>query len=393
MKKFVKQFLSVMLSAVIILSVVPALSAEEVPYAALFSWNFTQKTKYATPKISGTSATAVSWGDYRAAFMVFELPEESDKNKKWAISDSYLVFDNGQKEGQAPDVTIKTVDGDALMELYEAGLPTSSDETVQKKLEEIRDSGVTVGIFSTLSSSVSSPMYLDTYIENAKAENKKYIGFYLTCRSEDNAKNAGIVNFVKPVLTEAMETEAVDEFDVSVESVGIKVGKSESVTPKISPDNAEIKSVTSSDESVVSVKVNDGKILIEGLKAGFADIAIEVWYGEKKMQKSFCVTVSENANVVESKAVSLIKNGTAAAVLMDGEYANDTRAYKQIRRAVNDLRQDLGMVSGAMNQDDIPMADTTEKQEERLSGIAPIITEIPSAAENAIIVGSIESSP
>lgn len=97
-----------------------------------------------------------------------------------------------------------------------------------------------------------------------------------------------------------------------------------------------------------------------------------------------------------------IYDGTkTATVLMDKSYSaneNSDRTYSQVLRAVNDLRQDIAMVTGAIDYKEIQQtfADDEEKKLERLENAdqskAPQLKTGSANAEYAIIIGVIGES-
>ena len=108
---------------------------------------------------------------------------------------------------------------------------------------------------------------------------------------------------------------------------------------------------------------------------------------------------------VRETGFAIYQNQKTAAILMDESYDGKTgayaeRTYRQIRRAAGDLRQDVAMVTGAVDFEEIQQvfSDTDEMQEKRLSEanqsqVPQLVTDdadVP--GENVIIVGSIENS-
>ena len=97
-----------------------------------------------------------------------------------------------------------------------------------------------------------------------------------------------------------------------------------------------------------------------------------------------------------------IYDGTkTATVLMDKSYSaseNSDRTYSQVLRAANDLRQDIAMVTGAIDYKEIQQtfADDEEKKLERLENAdqskAPQLKTGSANAEYAIIIGVIGES-
>lgn len=382
-----KKAICVLLATILLLSLLPVISyTQPTAYANIFSWNFTSGTKYSTPKVSGTSATCVSWGNYRVAFMAFPIPDTIEK-EEWIISDSHMVFDNGRNSGQAPTVTIKLIDGDALMEIYnDHSLGTLTDASATQSLAALRDSGVTVGTFSTITSDQSSSMSIGKDMLELKNAGSKYVGFYLTCRSEDSASSAGIVNFVKPILTVAPETEDIIDLDITLSPQVLKRGESITISPAITPMDAIITNVVSSNNSIAQASFTDTSITLNGNSTGFASLTVSIKYEDKTMDKTFSVSVTENSIYEEAHSVAIFENGSFSKIIMDESYS-DTRSYNQIKRAAGDLMQDIALVSGKMSIDLIPMDDTAQKRDARLDSLS-----MPKIADTAIIIGSIESS-
>lgn len=104
----------------------------------------------------------------------------------------------------------------------------------------------------------------------------------------------------------------------------------------------------------------------------------------------------------------VLYDGTETApILMDASYASDTdayaaRSYAQVARAANDLRQDVGMVTGAIDYREIQQIfdDDADKQVQRLEQadadrVPALLTELPEGqtVENAVIIGTVSGSP
>lgn len=399
MKNLIKRVLGLLVAFTVGFGVIPmsAFADNDIPYSVLFTWNFTTSRRFYSQKVSGNSGTVVSWGDYRATFLAFPIPQDSG-DAKFVIKDENMVFDNGRVEGQAPTITIKTIDGDELVNIYNRGLSSSQeDKETQRLLESLIASGVEAGTFSTLYSNNSEILDLSGYIQNAKQNNKKYIGFYLTCRSEDGAKiDEGIVNFVSPTLSPPPVFEENKAFKIEIEPALIKVGESVTITPNISPEKVNIISISSKDENIAQARVQDNKIIILGKSVGFCDIVLTAKYENTEKKESFKVMVTNNSQNQKLESISLIKDYTALPIIMDLSYP-DEKSYRQISRAVNDLRQDFSLVCGGISQKDIPIDDTPQKQAQRLSqakaGTVPrLFYGAENEIENAIIVGEIESS-
>ncbi|MGM9550911.1 MAG: family 43 glycosylhydrolase [Clostridia bacterium] len=186
-----------------------------------FSWNFETNAQ------NGTLPTVVSWGNYRAAFMSFEIPEEilSYKDETVIINatlSANMTFNNGRVSGQAPFVTIVEADGDAIAS---ADMGGGSDTT--NTLKAAWAEGKVLGTIDTLKEDVSTVMDITEIVKGGKTK----IGLYLTCRSEDGyLKTNGIVNFNSPSLE--ITVTKVDE-DYYLNSLNIPYNISEGyILPK-----------------------------------------------------------------------------------------------------------------------------------------------------------------
>ena len=115
---------------------------------------------------------------------------------------------------------------------------------------------------------------------------------------------------------------------------------------------------------------------------------------------------AEIGKAASGSGFEIYQNEKAAPILMDVSYSTSgdqyaDRTYKQIKRAAGDLRQDVAMVTGAIDFEEVQQifADTDEKQEERLSD-ASIQNQVPQMLtdakavqdENVIIIGSLADS-
>lgn len=199
-----KKFIALIIVFAMTLGLMPVVSlAEETTAEATsisaFSWNFDTNAQ------NGTLPTAVSWGNYRAAFMSFEIPEEilAYKDKTAIITatlKSDMTFNNGRVSGQAPIVTIIEADGDAIASVSLGG---GSDTTAI--LKGAWATGKVLCSIDTLKEDISPAMDITEIVKSGKTK----IGLYLTCRSEDGyLKTNGIVNFNSPTLTiTAVETD------------------------------------------------------------------------------------------------------------------------------------------------------------------------------------------
>ncbi|MBR5535215.1 MAG: family 43 glycosylhydrolase [Clostridia bacterium] len=191
-----KRILSLLLTLAMILSFVPTVVfAESVTQSVgatrAFSWNFDTNAQ------NGTLPTSVSWGNYRACFMSFNLPEEilgyKDKNAIIeATLSSNMTFNNGRKSGQVPVVTILPADGNVIDSVSLTGGAGTTDA-----LKAAWEKGKVLCEFDTLNYDISPVMDITELVKNGDGK----IGLYLTCRSEDGyLKTNGIVNFNSPVL-------------------------------------------------------------------------------------------------------------------------------------------------------------------------------------------------
>ena len=387
-----KKLFSAILILSFLLSFFPVITgAEETPYTTIFSWNFTTGKKYTTTMVSGACATSVSWGDYRSGFMVFPIPENIVSDE-WVITDSAMVFNNGRQSGQAPNVTIRLLDGDELYDIYNKhNRGTYTDSTATAMLSALCKSARSIGSFDTLSSNTSSRLYIGDTMKTAKSEGKSYIGFHLTCREEDGVLNAGIVNFVEPTLSVAPEIEEVINLDITISPQTLKEAETVTLAPTLSPFGASITSVVSDAPSIVSASFKDNRITLTGNKQGFATVTVIISYEDKTMDKAFSVSVVSADSYEVPASVTIFDTNSFAPIIMDNVYS-DTRSYNRIKRAANDLRHDTALLTGVISASDIPMDDDLDKKLARLTDTA--IPEIASSAnaENAIIIGNIEES-
>ena len=116
---------------------------------------------------------------------------------------------------------------------------------------------------------------------------------------------------------------------------------------------------------------------------------------------------SSSGGETVSTADSIYNGEVVAPIVMDAAYANSdadkfaSRTYGQIKRAVGDLRQDIAMVTGAIDYKEVQQifVDDEEKQASRLAAaeqnkIPQMVTDTANVqADYAIIVGSINDSP
>ena len=192
-----KRLISILLTVIMILSMLPVVSFAEtttmsVAATKAFSWNYTTNAQ------NGGLPTSVSWGDYRACFMSFEIPDEVMEYKGQdalilATLKADMTFNNGRVSGQAPVVTIIEADGEAINSVSLSGGSSTSEA-----LKVAWEGGKVLGVFDTLTEN-ASPQLDITEVVN---EGKQTLGLYITCRSEEGYyKTNGIVNFNSPVLT------------------------------------------------------------------------------------------------------------------------------------------------------------------------------------------------
>lgn len=116
---------------------------------------------------------------------------------------------------------------------------------------------------------------------------------------------------------------------------------------------------------------------------------------------------SSSGGETVSTADSIYNGEVVAPIVMDAAYANSdadkfaSRTYSQIKRAVGDLRQDIAMVTGAIDYKEVQQifVDDEEKQAVRLAAaeqnkVPQMVTDAANVqADYAIIVGSINDSP
>lgn len=190
MKKFIAVFILIAMLAAMVPIGAFADSVESDAKRA-FSWN------YDTNSQNGTLPTSVSWGNYRACFMSFEIPEavKAYANKNAIVTatlKSDMTFNNGRVSGQAPVVAIIAADA----QIIDSVSLTGGKET-SEKLAGAWKSGEVLASFDTLKEN-EAIFDVTELIKSGTDE----IGLYLTCRSEDGyLKTNGIVNFKNPKLS------------------------------------------------------------------------------------------------------------------------------------------------------------------------------------------------
>lgn len=175
--------------------------------------------------------------------------------------------------------------------------------------------------------------------------------------------------------------------------VVMRPGEETAVTVTVNDEAAEITAV-SSDDSVATVVADNREIKISASANGYATVTVTADNGKTTKTESFAVTVTDEAEESEPVTVSLIENSRPSASIVMDEAYSDEKSYSRIMRAAGDLRQDFGLVSGQLDANDIPIDDTTQKRDARLTaadgGVPEIITNAD--GKNAIIIGSIEES-
>ncbi len=191
-----KRVISVLLCLIILVGIIPVVSfaSESIDISAsnAFSWNFDTNAQ------NGTLPTSVSWGNYRACFMVFDMPENilslagRENIVATATLSASMTFNNGRRAGQAPVVTIIECDGDVISNASLTGGSTTSEA-----LKASWSGKSVLGTFDTLNKDVSEEMDITAIVKEGKSK----IGLYITCRSEDGYLSDGIVNFNSPILT------------------------------------------------------------------------------------------------------------------------------------------------------------------------------------------------
>lgn len=197
MKKITALLLVLVLVAGILPTAVFAAQATATAGATrAFSWNYGKNTQ------NGTMPTAVSWGDYRACFMSFDIPQEilDYKNKEAVVTATLsadMTFNNGRVSGQVPVVTIISADADVINSVSLTG---GSSTTTQ--LKNAWANGKVLTTFDTLTEDISPEMNLTEIVKSGKTK----IGLYITCREEDGyLQTQGIVNFNSPKLNFSAE--------------------------------------------------------------------------------------------------------------------------------------------------------------------------------------------
>ena len=192
-----KKIVSLLLALILIIGALPVIAfATETTAIAdatrAFSWNYTTNAQ------NGTLPTSVSWGDYRACFMSFDIPEDilAYKDKDVIITANLtadMTFNNGRVSGQAPRVTIISADADIIGNVSLTG---GSGTTAE--LKNAWAGGKVLATFDTLTEDVSPKMNLTEIVKSGKTK----IGLYVTCREEDGyLQTQGIVNFNSPKLS------------------------------------------------------------------------------------------------------------------------------------------------------------------------------------------------
>ncbi|MDO4563573.1 MAG: rhamnogalacturonan lyase [Clostridia bacterium] len=182
---------------------------EEIAASAFFGWNFTTQSYIADAK-------AVSWNDYRGAFITFPLPEGFSVGDDEAVYarfyDNEMTFDNGRKNTQAPIVSLRLTN------------PSPLENLTHAKAISLRDGAESAAVFDTLNADGTNPFDVTDYIKNGGG----YVTFYLTCRSEDNAfQTEGIVKFNAPHLTLTcvpLTLKPQEEINRSLVAVGVDGG-------------------------------------------------------------------------------------------------------------------------------------------------------------------------
>ena len=132
---------------------------------------------------------------------------------------------------------------------------------------------------------------------------------------------------------------------------------------------------------------------------------------QDKVKRAECAAIIHRYTITEKQPVvtgaSAIYDGKQAApIIIDAAYTNNSadahagRTYNQIVRAVGDLRQDIAMVTGAIDFEEIQQIfkDSAEKQADRLtkaeqSKVPQLLTDTSVVkSDYAIIVGSVSDS-
>ena len=172
------------------------------------------------------------------------------------------------------------------------------------------------------------------------------------------------------------------------DSKGNEIGRFEAgAVITVKPDNGEADyTVTIAADTIIQAPAKGGYSFVKWMRDDRVITAI--WKSETPLTHT---------------ARTIYDGSQAAPILMDASYpAGREHAYTQVARAVNDLRQDIAMVNGAIDYKRIQQLfdDSPEKLVERLNGVAQtnpskipeLVTDATLSAEYAIIVGTYKDS-
>ena len=123
------------------------------------------------------------------------------------------------------------------------------------------------------------------------------------------------------------------------------------------------------------------------------------------LMSSCGIRSNDDKEEIENMIYGKLYSGSGTApVIIDSSYSsgkNSSRTYEQVYRAVNDLRQDIAMVTGAIDYKEIQQTfvDSDELQQERLdaareadSAKVPLLKTDACEADYAVIIGVIGES-
>ncbi len=198
-----------------------------------------------------------------------------------------------------------------------------------------------------------------------------------------------------------------------IEPINLQVGGELSAarTIKVKSNSAQEPQIQAqSDNPAVQASMQGNILTVTGRQKAVANIAVTASVeaeGEIVTDREVVtVIVAEQASGTEAGSVLLYNASRGAApVIMDSVYSGreySERTYTQIRRAVQDLRQDFGMVTGAFSFEDIQqeLSGVAEKREARLSKAeaqknprVPSVHTDAASVQDAVIIGAIEESP
>ncbi|MBR4444650.1 MAG: Ig-like domain-containing protein [Solobacterium sp.] len=251
------------------------------------------------------------------------LPENAeDKSVTWTSSDAAIasVDSNGkvtaQKSGTAV-ITVKTNDGGYTAECKVTVITPVTGVSLNKNTLALLE-----GETETLTATVTpenaddkSVTWSSSDASVAKVDNGKVTAIKAgTTVIKVTTKDGGYTAECKVTVTKKEETVHVSGVSLNKEELTLRVGKSETLTAAVLPEDAEDKSVTwsSSDPSVAKVDAN-GKVTAVA-DTGIADPAsavITVTTNDGKYTASCTVTVEDPINAFVRRLYRLCFNRTA----------------------------------------------------------------------------------